>query len=154
MISCPQIWLFDVCFSTHLVFGQLSWNLTFFMTCSAAAWRRVMKLKIKNWLTVTNFFAFMHGSVVLSLFVCYLSDCVEKSRGGLYLKMLHNYIYFCVCSAQIEVIPCKICGDKSSGVHYGVITCEGCKVRWQRHTVNVQTHTYVTFWEIHCSLAE
>ncbi|VDM38522.1 unnamed protein product [Toxocara canis] len=33
-------------------------------------------------------------------------------------------------SAQIEVIPCKVCGDKSSGVHYGVITCEGCKVRF------------------------
>ena len=25
-------------------------------------------------------------------------------------------------------IPCKVCGDRSSGIHYGRITCEGCKV--------------------------
>ena len=24
--------------------------------------------------------------------------------------------------------PCRICGEKASGLHYGVNTCEACKV--------------------------
>ena len=36
------------------------------------------------------------------------------------------------CSVDSAVsfnkIPCSVCSDDSSGLHFGAITCEGCKV--------------------------
>jgi Zinc finger, C4 type (two domains) len=31
-------------------------------------------------------------------------------------------------SGRQQYIACRVCGDKASGYHYGVTSCEGCKV--------------------------
>ncbi len=32
--------------------------------------------------------------------------------------------------------PCKVCGDKASGIHFGTISCEACKVMYIFLTVS------------------
>ncbi|GMT20703.1 hypothetical protein PFISCL1PPCAC_12000 [Pristionchus fissidentatus] len=51
---------------------------------------------------------------------------------------------------QVEIVACKVCGDKSSGVHYGVITCEGCKGFFRRSQQSVTN--FACNFQRHCEI--
>ncbi|GFY67468.1 hormone receptor 4, partial [Trichonephila inaurata madagascariensis] len=58
----------------------------------------------------------------------------------------------CVASTSREGVPreddgqpmvCMICEDRATGLHYGIITCEGCKGFFKRTVQNKRVYTCV-----------
>ncbi|XP_055331272.1 hormone receptor 4-like [Paramacrobiotus metropolitanus] len=46
-------------------------------------------------------------------------------------------------TARESPMICMICGDKATGLHYGIITCEGCKGFFKRTVQNKRVYTCV-----------
>ncbi|KAK3099476.1 hypothetical protein FSP39_005012 [Pinctada imbricata] len=35
--------------------------------------------------------------------------------------------------SQLVLPPCRVCEGNATGIHYGVLTCQGCKAFFQRY---------------------
>lgn len=61
----------------------------------------------------------------------------ERSRNQRAIKSLFLIVFSLVSEFDGTTVLCRVCGDKASGFHYGVHSCEGCKVNTELNTVSL-----------------
>ncbi|BFZ01312.1 hypothetical protein BsWGS_04350 [Bradybaena similaris] len=74
-------------------------------------------------------------------------DTGGKVEGGLDAK--HRKAS-CMEGKSIEQELCRICGDKASGYHYSVLSCEGCKAFFRRCIIN--RTAYLCIYDGNCEM--
>jgi len=66
------------------------------------------------------------------------SHVIESQNGHMNLVMHPNKI-----AEDEEPLLCNICEDRATGLHYGIITCEGCKGFFKRTVQNKRVYSCV-----------
>jgi len=74
-----------------------------------------------------------------------------------YSDVIIFVFFFIISEFDGDTVLCRVCGDRASGFHYGVHSCEGCKVSTRLCVKDIYykynyIHFYITYRNAHNAL--